>query len=130
MTTQPSDLLVWPCGTYAERDRFLRSPLAQMVAPKTDFVVLAEGTAEWLDFCIDHDLIEPVSPARQLNYHYNVEQRPRDRTYHGDTTVIASFHSRRDADRFLQVSIHPHFEHRIVRTSNRGSNAKSPDHWR
>lgn len=48
------DIIVWPCGTYCDRELVLRGEYDHM---SDDYRVIAEGTAEWADFCIAEGLL-------------------------------------------------------------------------
>lgn len=48
------DLVVWPDGTFAEREYVMRGEYNHM---SDDFIVLAEGTAPWFDFAIANNLL-------------------------------------------------------------------------
>ena len=46
------DLLVWSDGTYCARHSN-----ARFNHPSDDYILLAEGTVEWFDFCISQGLL-------------------------------------------------------------------------
>ena len=52
VTHTMGDLLVWSDGTYCARHSN-----ARFNHPSDDYILLAEGTVEWFDFCISQGLL-------------------------------------------------------------------------
>ena len=48
------DIIVWADGTYCDREMLFNG---EMSHKSNDYRVIAEGTAEWADFCINEGLI-------------------------------------------------------------------------
>lgn len=69
-----------------------------------------------------------VSTARQLKFHYVVERHSGDAT-HPEHTVLAQFHTIRDAEKFLDASLSEGWQHRIVCLTNRCQSASQIRPW-
>lgn len=80
--------------------------------------------AEHADVCKRLDATSAT--ARVLKTHYVVE---RQEYYDGSVTVVAQFHSIRDAKAFIQATKHSLHRQRIVCITKRSQAQKAPNPW-